>query len=343
MTSGNESKGQATVRKNTTEHRLRDMLFSKMSSDKREALQLSDDNNYEMSIAAKNMLQQFILQKQALLIPMEILMSNLRSFNKMIIDFDIAQREAESHLDYNILSILKDFDRHAHQLQKEAICRISRIVEKRYFENCHNCTKVVKSVLSASLCEEAAKVIPPLYLNMSEYLENKFNYTQACFWERIKKLVENMHQQVAELFGLYWEGEITMPAGTSIHLDCNVGSEPIFSQSSPLPPTDPLPDSILNPLILQEIKTRIHVEIEKQYQVLHLYYQECLEKAAWELKDNMRTIVIEAKNQIQSQLDNAAKQREDSHDNLAVTLNELEHTIYELNHITFTRIPNRQK
>lgn len=46
-------------------------------------------------------------------------------------------------------------------------------------------------------------VITPLYQNMSEYLENKFNYSQACILERVKKLAEDMHRPTAELFGLY--------------------------------------------------------------------------------------------------------------------------------------------
>lgn len=341
MTSGKDSKGSAAVLQSTTEHRLRDMLFAKMSGGKKDALELIDEN--EQRMAVKNMLQQFILQKQALLTPPELLKSNLDSFKEIIIEADNALKEAESQLANDILWLFDDFDKHAHQLQKQAVVQMLLKVENCYYANYHNCTPVVASVLQASLQEGAAQVIAPLYHHMNEYLENRFNNYQQCFLDRIRKLTENLYRQAAELFGLYWGGEIMMPLMIDQHRDDSMDREPIFNESLPLPVTDTLPSSILNPLVLQEIKMRITIEMEKTYQGLHFYYHEHLEQSFCELRDHMRVIVEEAKNQIQLQLDNAVTEREGSHDNLALKLTELEHQIYALHQMTLNSIPNENE
>jgi|GEM_PF-1520657 len=310
MTLGNEVKGQACVLQDNVEDRLNELLFS-LDSDNKKAPKYSMDERH--SIAAKNMLQQFILQKQALLIPFDVLRSKIESFIEFLVKVDIAQKEAESQLDYDLIFILNNSDKYACRLKKQAVLQILRIVEKGYFDNYYECAEELQYVLKNSLKQGTAEVMGPYSHSMDEYVIEKYNYVQECFLNRIINIIENIHQQAAQLFGLYWDGEIEKPSLTQININHNDINERIGLETSLSPLNDQLPESILNPLVLKEMKMCIPVEVEKNFEVLHYYYQDYLQKTACELKNTMRTMLEEAKNQIQLPLDTAIKQRKGNH------------------------------
>lgn len=308
MTLGNEVKGQASILQNNVIDSLKDLLFSESKSDNTKASKHSIEK--EHSNTAKNMLHQYILQKQALLTPFDLLKTKIESYNEFLIKVDIAQKEAESQLDYDLMFILYNSDQYAYRLKNQALLQILRIVEKGYFDNYYECAEEVQYVLKNSLKQGTAQVMAPYSRSMDEYVEEKYNYVQECYLNRIISIIENIHQQTALLFGLHWEGEIEKPSLTQINVNYNKGNEPIDLETSLAPLNDELPQSILNPLVLKEIKMCIPVEIEKNFEVLHYYYQDYLQEISCELKKTMRTMLEEVKNHIQLQVDRAVKQWE---------------------------------
>jgi len=240
----------------------------------------------------------------------EEFLKSIVSFEEFLISMNIAQREAERRLDHDVTLILSDYEKRANEHKKQAMLQIFRKLEKDYFDNYYNGSEMVHHVLNMTLRHAEAEIMVDFSNETGQYVESKLNYAEDRFLERLKGLVENTYFKSAELFGLRWEGEIKMPTFEAQRIDGDI-IEPGFSETPRLSIADRLPTSILNPLILKELKMRVPIDIEKKCEVLYYYYQDYLRKSSSELKEIMRTMVDEAKNQLQSQLNAAISQRED--------------------------------
>jgi len=233
--------------------------------------------------------------------PWNLFESKSNTYKGLLIDIDRAQKEAEHQLNHDLTVIVDDIEKQAHKNKKLAVCRILSIVEKGYSENCDKNNEELQELLNACLQEGIAEVMAPLFDKMGKDLENRLNHIRGSYLKLITQLIENIHRQAVDLLNLSWEGELETPSITSNLINFTVVSS---KQKASTPPEfGLLPDSILNTLVLLEVKKLVPIEVEKSCVVWQYYYQDYLQKTSIRLKNVMGTMIEAAKNMVQPQLD----------------------------------------
>lgn len=329
MTAGNGAEGQAPILKGQAEkHQITNSGLS--DSDKREKQAYGLNPGRENWCGTNRALQLFILKKQALHTPPEILKLNSTAFKEFLLDIDIAAGNAARSFDNDIALILGDFEQIAGKLQKQATFRIIAMIEKAYYENYYSLTGTVREVLDASLKDGLNMIAFPLYNSLQDYNEVKILKAEENFANNMKNLEEDIFRKAGELFGWLGEGGIEMPPINTLSFKFNINNEVTITQLLNVARDGSLPDSILKPLMLQEIKVALPVEMTKKYQVLLADNQKYYKEAAGEFKQIMHDRLEETKNLIRSELDTAIKYSESSRENMALRISELERNIQEL-------------
>jgi len=227
--------------------------------------------------------------------------SNNNAYKEFLVNIDRAHKEGERQLNHDLNIILDDMEEQSLKYKKLAVCQILSIVKKGYFENFDKNNEELQDFLNSCL-QEGAEVMAPLFDKMGKDLENRMNYIQGSYLRLITQLVENIHQQAVDLLNLSWEGELETPSIIINHINFTFDfSKHIFSKASTPPESGLLPDSILKPLVLMEIKKLVPIEVEKLYLDWQQYYQDYLQETSIKLKDNMGTMIEAAKNFVRPQ------------------------------------------
>lgn len=287
MTVGNGAEGQAHVSK---EQAAKDNYTGWLipDSDGRKKTESALITSYENSSKSN---------------PLEKLKSNQQIFAEYLTSIDKAAEEAERLFDQDLALILRDFEQYACKRQKQAICNLKTTLEKTYYEYYYYSTEKVRSVLNTSLQTGLAAVTVPLYENLNNYIESKILDAEECFVKSTTMLAEKAFRKTGDLFGLTWQGHIEMPSVKVVHIDNNISNELTIGELLPDAWDEELPDSIIKPLMLQEIKVALPVEMEIKYQVLRDNYQKHYRKTAEDLKNIMRARLNDTKDQLKTELD----------------------------------------
>ncbi len=308
MTLGNDDKRHFAVLPDNAESRAKSRSDLKSPGSDPARLQLSIV--YESDIITPGMLQQCILQKQALPIPSEIFKSNLGSVKELLDGIEAAQYEAENILDHDISEIFNDFEKYAYKLQKYAVCKTNGIIDTAYAGNYHNCLDELQHRLNGSLQEGITEVMAPLYIDMAEYIHAKLDQILQAFIDGSEALLGQVYQQSVDLFGLQHEIKVKIPPIRNEVLHYAEVNDIPFTESSPDFPTDNLPESFVYPLFLKEIKLRIPVEVEKRFHDFNLYCWDYLQKISRSLKNNVKMMVEESVIQLRALMGKAIIQME---------------------------------
>jgi hypothetical protein len=307
MTLGNGDKRHFAVLPDDADQKADNRSALKSDSSDNSRLQLIMNNE---SLTASEILQEFGLQKQALLAPVDILQSNLDSIEKHLLGIKVSYHQAENRFDHEITAIFTDFEQYAYKRQKYAVCKTNGIVDKAYSDNYHNCIDELQHVLNSSLREGVGEAMAPLYIDMAQYMHDKLNQAWQRFIESTETLLGLMYQQAVAMFGLQREIKIKIPLIKSkipIYIESDEGA---FTEPSPDLPAGTLPDSFVYPLLLTEIKMRIPVEVEKRFHDFNLYCWNYLQRTSCDLKNRMFMMVEETDKQLRLLLDHAVIQME---------------------------------
>lgn len=313
MTLGNGDKRHFAVLPDGADQKADNRSVQKSDSCDNSKLQLIINNE---SMTASEMLREFSLQKQALLVPVDILPSNLASIEKHLPGIKVSYYQAENRLDHKITAIFTDFEQYAYKHQKYAVRRTNGIIDKAYSDNYHNPINELQHVLNSSLREGIDEVMAPLYIDMAAYMHTILNDTLHRFVDRVEKLLELMYQHAVDMVGLQREIKIKIPIIKSeipIYIEPNEGA---FTESSPDLPAGKLPDSFVYPLLLKEVKMRIPVEVEKRFHDFTLYCWNYLQRTSCDFKKRMLVMVEETDKQLRVLLDHVVIQMENRKTNI---------------------------
>ncbi|KUG02612.1 hypothetical protein ASZ90_019980 [hydrocarbon metagenome] len=311
---------------------LEQYLFNRLARRKSELLNTSLENR--MNKTVQKLIQMLELQRQALLTPLEMLTANIDAFKRFIEDVALTRKELESLLESSIKNILRDYDDLSSAFQKKTIPLVNERLEDFYKISRQQGSHEFKELMNEAFEETILAEVIPFRDEAAAMMENAFNEVSTRFISRLERLIEDIYKEAADLFGLHWEQQVDIPPlETNATVYYKIGREPLFYEISASALAGKLPGALINPMIYREVVNRVPIDVDRNCGILRHHYLECLKQGVRELKLLMSTMVEEAVNEIDGQLQEAISRREKDQEQIDNQVTEIEKDLQILNQV----------